>query len=65
MKYLANGLTVLRVLLTAVLAVFLLAPSFAFDEGTTRIFCAVVFFVAALTDFLDGDIARGENVVSD
>ena len=65
MKYLANGLTVLRVLLTAVLAVFLLAPSFAFDEGTTRIFCAVVFFVAALTDFLDGAIARGANVVSD
>ena len=65
MKYLANGLTVLRVLLTAVLAVFLLAPSFAFDEGTTRIFCAVVFFVAALTDFLDGAIAHGANVVSD
>lgn len=65
MKYLANGLTVLRVLLTAVLAVFLLAPSFVFDEGTTRIFCAVVFFVAALTDFLDGAIARGANVVSD
>ena len=65
MKYLANGLTVLRVLLTAVLAVFLLAPSFVFDEGTTRIFCAVVFFVAALTDFLDGAIARGANTVSD
>ncbi|MBQ2253027.1 MAG: CDP-diacylglycerol--glycerol-3-phosphate 3-phosphatidyltransferase, partial [Clostridia bacterium] len=60
-----NGLTVLRVLLTAVLAVFLLAPSFVFDEGTTRIFCAVVFFVAALTDFLDGAIARGANTVSD
>ncbi len=65
MKYLANALTVLRVILTAVLAVFLLGSFPNMSEETTRIFCAVVFFVAALTDFLDGAIARGAKVVTD
>lgn len=63
MRQLANTLTVLRVLLAAVLSVFLLRP-FASLE-TTRVFCAVVFLVAAVTDFLDGAIARGAKTVSD
>lgn len=65
MKYLANALTVLRVILTAVLAVFLLGSFSFFSTETTRVFCAVVFLVAAVTDFLDGAIARRANVVSD
>ena len=65
MKYLANALTVLRIVLTAVLSVFLLSSFSLFSNETTRVFCAVVFLVASITDFLDGAIARGANVVTD
>ncbi len=63
MKHLANILTVLRIVLTAVLAVFLLVAPFS--VMTTRTICAVVFFVAAVTDFIDGQIARKTKTVSD
>ena len=65
MKHLANVLTVVRVFLTAVLAVFLLGSFSVFSDETTRVFCAVVFLVASVTDFLDGAIARSSGTVSD
>ncbi len=65
MKYLANALTVSRIVLTAVLSVFLLSSFSVFSNETTRVLCAVVFLVASITDFLDGAIARGANVVTD
>lgn len=65
MKFLANALTVLRILLTAVLSVVLLSSFSVLSNETTRVFCAVVFLVASITDFLDGAIARGANVVTD
>lgn len=65
MKYVANTLTVLRVFFAALLAAVLLGSFSISTIETTRIFCAVVFLVASVTDFLDGAIARGANVVTD
>ena len=65
MKHVANAFTVLRVVLTAVLAVFLLSAANIASIQTTRVFCAVVFLVAAVTDYVDGAFARRAGTVSD
>jgi CDP-diacylglycerol--glycerol-3-phosphate 3-phosphatidyltransferase len=60
---LANGLTVLRLLLVPVFAVFL----FAHGGHATgwRIAACAVFAVASLTDRLDGEIARRRGLVTE
>lgn len=59
---LPNKLTVLRLLLVPVFLVFMIL--FA-DETWGRITAAVIFAVASFTDFLDGKIARKNNLVTD
>ena len=59
---LPNALTVVRLALVPVFAWLLLR-----DDGTstsTRIAAFVVFLVASLTDFVDGEIARRRNLVT-
>lgn len=60
---LANALTVLRIVMVPFLAWALLA-----DGGHTvrwRLVAAAIFFVAAVTDRIDGDIARRSGLVTD
>lgn len=54
---LANGITVARVLLVPIMAVL-----FVQDTTTTRLLAAVVFLVAAITDKIDGYIARSRGL---
>jgi CDP-diacylglycerol--glycerol-3-phosphate 3-phosphatidyltransferase len=59
----ANALTVLRLLLVPVFAVFLFQ-----DGGRTtgwRVAACVVFAVASLTDRIDGDLARKRGLVTE
>jgi len=57
---LPNKLTLSRVVLTAVFLVLLFAHGLVY-----KLSAVLVFSVAALTDFLDGFIARNNNLVSD
>ena len=59
----ANGLTLLRLLLVPVFVALLLA-----DGGHSsgwRVWACVAFVVATVTDFVDGDLARSRNLVTD
>lgn len=59
----ANGLTVLRLLLVPVFAVLLLH-----DDGAStgwRVAACVVFGVASITDRIDGDLARHRGIVTE
>jgi CDP-diacylglycerol--glycerol-3-phosphate 3-phosphatidyltransferase len=58
-----NGLTVLRVLLVPLFAWLLLTEGG--DSTTLRIWAAVVFSVATATDWLDGELARRQGLVTD
>lgn len=60
---LANALTVLRLLLVPVFVVLLFAEGG--DEPAWRVTAAVVFAVAAVTDRVDGEIARRRGLVTD
>jgi CDP-diacylglycerol---glycerol-3-phosphate 3-phosphatidyltransferase len=60
---LANGITALRLLLVPVFGWLLLAAGGHDTEW--RIAAAVAFFVAGMTDRLDGDIARRRGLVTD
>jgi len=60
MRYLPNALTIFRIVLTPVfiiLAIYVHTPSALY-------WAWIVFVVAALTDWLDGAIARKYNIVS-
>lgn len=59
---LPNKLTVIRLLLIPVFLVFIVIFH---DEVWGRILSAAVFAIAAFTDFLDGKIARKNNLVTD
>ncbi len=59
----ANALTVLRLLLVPVFVVLLLHDGG--DEPPWRIAACAAFVVAALTDFVDGDLARRRGLVTD
>ncbi len=63
---LANKITVARmVLVLGLIALLLCAPSRALDGyGWAKIVGGIVFTVAAFTDFLDGHIARSQNMVT-
>lgn len=59
-KYLPNGLTILRIILTLIFMVFIFLPGLK-----ATIFAFFLFSLAALTDFYDGRLARKYNLVSD
>lgn len=59
MKHLPNFLTILRIVLTFLFVFFVLQPGFIY-----KVYAAIVFFVAALTDFLDGYLARKLRLVT-
>lgn len=58
---LPNKLTILRIILIPVLVVFLLVRVFGEAD---RWIALIVFCVASFTDFLDGRIARGKNLIT-
>ncbi len=60
MKFLPNALTILRIVLTPVFIVLAI-----YIHSTPALYWAwIVFVVAALTDWLDGALARKLNVIS-
>jgi CDP-diacylglycerol---glycerol-3-phosphate 3-phosphatidyltransferase len=59
---LANGLTVTRFVLVPVFVVFVLVGGMV--DTTWRLAAAAAFFVASLTDYVDGWIARSRNLVT-
>ncbi len=59
---LPNKLTVLRFCLVPVFMVFMMLP---INDTVSRIVSAFLFIVTALTDMLDGKIARKHNLITD
>lgn len=59
----ANGLTLLRLLIVPVFVALLLADG-GHSEGW-RVWACVAFVVATVTDFVDGDLARSRGLVTD
>ena len=57
-----NLLTLLRLLLVPVLAVLLFSGDGS--DPTTRVWATIVFVVAALTDLIDGELARRSGTVT-
>ena len=60
---LPNKLTLARVIMAPIAMVFIMFP--IGGETTARILAAVLFALTALTDMLDGKIARKYNLVTD
>ena len=60
---LPNKLTILRIILVPFFMFFLIFP--VFGETVSRIVAAVIFALTALTDLLDGKIARKYNLITD
>jgi CDP-diacylglycerol--glycerol-3-phosphate 3-phosphatidyltransferase len=58
----ANALTVTRIVLVPVFVVFVLISGMT--DTRWRLAAAVAFFVASLTDYIDGWIARSRNLVT-
>ena len=69
MKYqklnLPNKLTLLRMLLIPVLLIFMMIKSLFGSEALPRVISLIVFAVCAVTDLLDGLIARKKDMVTD
>ena len=59
----ANAITVIRLLLVPVFVV-VAVPGFADTDDNLRITSAVIFLLAALTDLVDGEIARRRHLVT-
>jgi CDP-diacylglycerol--glycerol-3-phosphate 3-phosphatidyltransferase len=59
----ANIITVVRILMAPLFFVLLIADHHA--DGPLRVWAAVIFVVAILTDSLDGFLARRQDLVSD
>lgn len=66
---LANKLTLFRVVLIPVFIVFMLVPMFGYkacEQFSPASYIALgIFFIASVTDFFDGIIARKRNLVTD
>ena len=61
----ANKLTLARIVLVPFFAFFIIYPVFTYEHTTwSRIIAAAIFILAAITDFLDGKIARKYNLVT-
>lgn len=61
---LPNKLTLGRIFIIPVFVVFL-AYNFFENPNISRIIAASLFIIAAITDFLDGRIARAKNMITD
>ncbi len=62
---LPNKLTILRMFLVPIVMVFILYPSLCLNnEIVYAIVPAVLFILTAVTDFIDGKIARSQNLVT-
>lgn len=62
---LPNKLTILRVILIPFFMFFILAPDFlTINKTLCDILAAAIFGIASFTDFLDGYIARKNNIVT-
>jgi CDP-diacylglycerol--glycerol-3-phosphate 3-phosphatidyltransferase len=59
---LPNALTLLRLLLVPVFAWLLLRDGG--DDATSRVWAALVFVLASATDFVDGELARRQGLVT-
>jgi CDP-diacylglycerol--glycerol-3-phosphate 3-phosphatidyltransferase len=57
---LANNLTLFRIIIVPILIVILLYS----DREVSSLFAAALFAIAALTDWLDGYIARKKNIIT-
>lgn len=63
---LPNKLTVLRVILIPFFMVFILLPDFCgINRIASDLIAAAIFGIASFTDYLDGKIARSQNIVTD
>lgn len=64
---LPNKLTLLRILLTPVFMVFAALGRYGTPDCNTRMLLAagIVFALASITDYLDGNLARKHNMVTD
>lgn len=63
---LPNKLTIFRIILVPVYMIFILLPEKnVLGEIWPRIFAAALFFIAAMTDLVDGLLARRLNLVTD
>ena len=58
---LPNKLTLLRVIMIPFFVFFMLAPYF---EGYGNYIAVAIFIIASFTDFLDGYLARRDNLVT-
>ncbi len=61
---LPNKLTLLRVILVPFFLAAIMMPESVMTESTSRILAAVLFAFTAITDFVDGKIARKYNLVT-
>ncbi len=63
---LPNKLTILRMFLVPIVMVFILYPALTgYNEILYAIIPAVLFILTAVTDFVDGKIARSQNLITD
>lgn len=63
---LPNKLTILRMFLVPIVMVFILYPALTgFNEVLYAIIPTVLFILTAITDFIDGKIARSQNLITD
>ena len=63
---LPNKLTILRMLLVPIVMVFILYPALTGNNALLYgIIPALLFVVTAITDFIDGKIARKHNLITD
>ena len=63
---LPNTLTLMRLFLVPVVMVFILVPALTgYNAVAQAIVCTILFIVTAVTDFIDGKIARKYNLITD
>lgn len=63
---LPNKLTLLRLCLVPIVMAFILFPTLTANSVTLRaIVCTALFILTAITDFIDGKIARKYNLITD
>ena len=63
---LPNKLTVLRLFLVPGVMVFILFPTLTGNNPVVQaLVCAILFILTAVTDFIDGKIARKYNLITD
>jgi CDP-diacylglycerol--glycerol-3-phosphate 3-phosphatidyltransferase len=63
---LPNKLTVLRLCLVPIVMIFILYPALSGYNATVQaVVCTLLFILTAITDFIDGKIARKYNLITD